>query len=291
MSKTIGDVLGALRIGIFLSLIAFSLGSVFGLQEPVQQLQPSPQTQQKETESPSGETFWQRATTDPVAFFTLWLTVFTAVLAISTIGLWVVTWRASVAQARDMDRSIDLSERSLVSNRRAFVFASGLESRWIVERNVGRPDRYHWRLQVVWHNSGETPTKRLRQSTQCVLRDSLLGDNEVLPEGHLSPGSGLLGPKASSCGGLTPQLPNPALSPEDIALVIRGDKFLYIHGWIRYSDVFPGTPEHVTKFCWRVMPVGAPFDFLPDHPSGPHSLRFDYIHMDRGNCADEECDT
>ena len=60
------------------------------------------------------KSLWDKTTTDPVAFFTLWL-------SISTIGLWIVTWRASVSQARDMKDSIAAAEKSADIARDAMI--------------------------------------------------------------------------------------------------------------------------------------------------------------------------
>jgi hypothetical protein len=35
----------------------------------------------------------------------------------------------------------------------------------------------------------------------------------------------------------------------DLAAVKKGEKQLYIWGVAWYSDVFPESPEHITKFC------------------------------------------
>ncbi len=56
--------------------------------------------------------FWEKARCDPVAYFTAWLVGFTGVLAASTICLWIVTWRASVRQSRDMEASIAVAAKS-----------------------------------------------------------------------------------------------------------------------------------------------------------------------------------
>ena len=54
---------------------------------------------------------------DPVAYFTIWLVVFTGFLAVSTVGLWIVTWQSGKRQSKDMTESIDVAERALVSAR------------------------------------------------------------------------------------------------------------------------------------------------------------------------------
>lgn len=70
------------------------------------------QAQRGSEEIRSQHGFWEKTTNDPTAYFTLWLVVFTGVLAVSTIGLWIVTWRGSASQARDMKDSIEVAAKS-----------------------------------------------------------------------------------------------------------------------------------------------------------------------------------
>lgn len=65
------------------------------------------------------KSFWGRTTDDPVAFFTFWLAIFTFVLAVSTIGLWTVTWRSGIRQSREMRESIRVSSESSANAERA----------------------------------------------------------------------------------------------------------------------------------------------------------------------------
>ncbi len=40
-----------------------------------------------------------------------------------------------------------------------------------------------------------------------------------------------------------------------------------------------------------IVSSGDPFAFFPGQdPNDPINLSFGYLHMSRGNCADEECD-
>jgi hypothetical protein len=88
-------------------------------------------------------------------------------------------------------------------------------------------------------------------------------------------------------GGLAPTPPIAAVTSQNLWDVQQGRQFLYLWGWVRYFDVFPNTKQHITRFCWMVMPVGDPFTYVPNDPQ--HTLRFDNIHHTEGNCADDEC--
>lgn len=102
-----------------------------------------------------------------LARYTLWLTIFTGVLAISTIGLWIVTWRSGVRQSSDMQTSIkaanlsakaaeraaDVAERALVLTDRPWIkidvdLAGSLE--------FGR-DEITLPIHAVWKNIGKSP--------------------------------------------------------------------------------------------------------------------------------------
>lgn len=72
----------------------------------------------KESETYS---FWEKAQCDPVAYFTLWLVGFTGVLAASTIGLWIVTWRSGDRQSRDTAAFINETRRIGEAQVRAYV--------------------------------------------------------------------------------------------------------------------------------------------------------------------------
>ena len=59
------------------------------------------------------KTLWEKTTTDPVAFFTFWLVVFTGVLGASTVLLW-----------RSGERQAELTQAALIGDQRAWVMVS-----------------------------------------------------------------------------------------------------------------------------------------------------------------------
>jgi hypothetical protein len=56
-----------------------------------------------------------------LAQYTFWLTIFTGILAVSTIGLWCVTWRSGIKQSRDMEASIAVATRAAENAERALT--------------------------------------------------------------------------------------------------------------------------------------------------------------------------
>jgi hypothetical protein len=59
---------------------------------------------------------------------------FTVVLAFSTIGLWIVTWRSGVRQSRDMEGAIaaalaanEIGQKNMITDQRAWVTVGDLK--------------------------------------------------------------------------------------------------------------------------------------------------------------------
>ena len=203
-----------------------------------------------------------------------WTATATVVIAIFTIVLASVTGR----QAR-------LTKEALIADKRAFVFASGLFQEWRLDQTTGD---YSWRFRIQWTNTGDTPTRRMTMTVGSVFRNTPLPLGFDFDANEPPPGVGLLGPRATSMGGATPTPPNPDISAQEIIDIQQGRRFLYVWGWVRYFDVFPRTPTHITKVCWIVSPTGNPLNFVPGQTT-PGSLTFAWIQHAEGNCADEEC--
>jgi hypothetical protein len=103
---------------------------------------------------------------------------------------------------------------------------------------------------------------------------------------------GTIAPRIEVYGGIAPPLSAAAITPQDIIDAHAGRKFIYVWGWIKYFDVFPKTPQHITRYCWLIDPVGDPLTFVlhtSGQPPTPGTLSFNTIHHAEGNCIDEEC--
>jgi hypothetical protein len=231
--------------------------------------QNAPQNQQAESHSSEKEHkdgFWEKAGDDPVAYFTLWLVGFTGVLAISTIGLWIVTWRASVSQARDMQESIlaakdstDIARTSLISTQRAYVRVVNFP--WLWRADYDRPGKFFYDITPIIENGGNTQTVDAKINVNSALRDDPLPEGFDFPFVH-DPGFTLIGAHQSVGAS------NAVILDDDLLLVQGGTKYFYIWGAITYRDVFPNTPERVTEFSSQISRVmGNPLD--PQEPGNP----------------------
>jgi len=194
---------------------------------------------------------------------------------------------AAMVSADAAKKSADVAEVAMVAGERAFVFATDLFCVWD-PLPVGGP--YNWRFRPVFRNSGDTPVKQLRICVESTLRTSPLPPGFNFNQNPPVVGTGILGPNSSLTGVVAPRPPAPAITPQDIVDIKNGQKYLYLWGWAKYYDVFTGTPEHITHFCWQITPVGDPFTHQPTQLLGQGSnLGFPYVQHVEGNCADEEC--
>jgi len=199
----------------------------------------------------------------------------TIIIAAFTGTLWIAT-----------SRQAQLTRDAFIADKRAFVFASGIQPFYEPDVATGH---FNWRIGAVWHNSGDTPTRSLELYTDGFLSNveipSTFDFNYTDPA--VPPGPGMIGPKVYSGGGQAPHMPGAALTPQDIVDMQGGRKFFYLWGWARYHDTLPGTPQHITRYCWRIMAIGNPIIFNPI--VDPNGVRFFNVYERRGNCADDEC--
>ena len=189
-----------------------------------------------------------------------------AITAIATVAIAGFTWTLWKAS----ERQASLSREALIADQRAFIFATEL-------KNEGTPFQgaYHWVFRPIWHNSGDTPTKNLRIYTECTLRNSPLQLGFDFTRTTSKPGVGLIPPKSTKIGGVGTQAP---ITPSDIIDIQNSRKFLYVWGWATYRDVFPETPQHITRFCWKIVPAGDPHSFNPAvPPPAIDALRFELL--------------
>jgi hypothetical protein len=100
-------------------------------------------------------------------------------------------------------------------------------------------------------------------------------------------GSGIIPPFGESYGGRAPQ--NTPISVHDILEAQGSRRFIYLWGWVKYYDVFPKTPEHITRFCWLIQIAGEPTTFIPNTPGQVPILgvlEFRFVQHSEGNEAD-----
>jgi hypothetical protein len=193
---------------------------------------------------------------------------------------------AAKLNAENSKKAVETMQNVANTQLRAFVFPVSIFSLW---EQIPETTLYGWRFRPQWQNSGATPTKNLTIHAWGELRDTVLPDDFNFSYATNDIGNGLIPPRLTLQGGVVPQNLRPVISPQDIIDMQAGTKLLYIWGWARYNDVFPGTPQHITRFCWVITPVGNPMTFQPNSTNPGEQLNFAYLYHQHGNCADEEC--
>ena len=197
-----------------------------------------------------------------------------ATIALAIFALWQV-----IESRRSSRRQMEIA----IAQQQATVLPLTLHYHYYPIAKT-RPRRYEFRFRLQLRNNGTTPTKNLRMKAHCILSNQLWDMNTVLDYGPHVEGTGLIPPQFQLYGGLAPMFPDPAITGQDILDVQAGTKFLYVLGWIVYNDIFPGTPVHVTRYCWSVIPMGDP---LASTPKGLEKLRFDWVQHATGNTTED----
>ena len=206
---------------------------------------------------------------------------YTGIMAlVAMLQLFALAWQTKYlgAALKESKRAGDIANASMIAGNRAMVVAQGLKA-WGTRDSVS--GQYAWAFRPQWRNAGRTPTRDMRMFTQCELRETPLPDVYDFPlDDERNIGTALIPPDYTTEGSLAPHVPHPNITPQQIADVQRGTKHLYLWGWARYKDVFDDAAEHVTKFCWVVLPDGDPFDGKLE------GVRFDRVLHKGGNYAD-----
>jgi hypothetical protein len=195
---------------------------------------------------------------DPIALFTL-------VLAISTIGLWFVTWQSSIDQHRMTRKAlvatrrsanaardqVSISRRALVDTERAYMFCDHIESNWTVKKETELVIK--WTFAIVWRNSGRTPVKdgwSNANEWNGSFGAQFPADFDY-PD-YANPEPMITGPNSiMHAGGFE-------ISIEELEEMRIGLRQMYIWGWCDYNDVFDYTNRHRSEFCFELIVTGNP---------------------------------
>jgi hypothetical protein len=196
------------------------------------------------TKAENCKNLWEKTTSDPVAFFTLWLVIATAglgALAIVQIRFLVNADVTARASARAAQRAAATAERALVVVERAFIMISDM--------NVSTIGQYgtiiDYRIAINVSNSGRTPARNYISVANLVLFNGDIPESFRFPDRThddvLETGT-TVGPQA-----------RPYIQVDffiqDAIDVFEGRKKALIYGWLEYDDIFPDSPRHRTEFC------------------------------------------
>jgi hypothetical protein len=229
------------------------------------------------------------------------LTDYTRILADATMGLIVVAIlqatlffrqlvymrkgledaRISANAAKDgalaASESARIAKQSMIAGNRAYVHFNGCD--W---RSHGHfdDDRLYWRIHPKWINTGNTPTRGLNLVVNFAIVDIPIDDDFAFRADRQDL------PTIIRAHGEVSSLIE--VSADDLEAVQNNKKYLYIWGIAWYRDVFPESPEHITKFCV----VATNLTGNPRLPWDDKTNIFDikWANYHRHYCTDADCD-
>jgi hypothetical protein len=201
------------------------------------------------------KTFWQRTAGDPIAVFNLILVVFTGVLAASTIGLWLATYRlwqvslthadhmeqsvkaaqisaeSAMTQAKASERHTNVAERTLTGLERPYVFVSQLGA-------LHTPDLREVLVRYGARNFGRTP------AIVTEMRGAFANLSELNPSPDYTIGESFTANHVVEAGSLMEVPVNFVFRS-----VILPNQVFY--GKVSYTDIFRN--EYTSSFIVRVI--------------------------------------
>jgi hypothetical protein len=173
---------------------------------------------------------------------------------VQTLYLWLAL--------RSLRRSATLTERNMTTAQRAFIYLGSLT--WSVAgANI--------KVNPVWANSGTTPTRSLRISTNWRASHGELPADYVFS--YVRPPERLfLGPNGRAEVGAM------LIPMRDIQAAIEERVHIYVWGRATYEDIFEGTEPHFVEFCYRLEATGAT----------PNNVALTFTHYGVHNRSDED---
>lgn len=201
---------------VFLFLIAVAVPALRTLGH-------NPHQQSSASEAPKERP--RKSSDDRLAEYTLWLMIFTGVLAAGTLALWYVT-----------HKTLRHAERTSQRELRAYVM---VESVRIENAVPGRAPN----AVVNVRNFGRTPAHHFSHASMLGCQPFPLTESPPLVKEETDP-EHPMAPSATQI--LAPRFSTP-LSVADYRAVETGTHALYVVGEMHYTDAFGD--EHITRFC------------------------------------------
>jgi hypothetical protein len=262
--------------GLALSTIVIS---AINFSESAEQ-KPSSCAQEPSAETSSGQAEWQ------LVRYTELLDALTAVLAVSTLGLWIVTLRGMQRQVQDTKRSLSISseaadaakasaeaatlnaqaairsELPIVSPSRIALFESDkLHS----PRIVGYPPN-ETVFEVDFKNRGRSPAELIEICLEWHVSDKLPDVPEYNTVSPYPPGQ-FIDVNNGIPGG--PVKIKIRLQEDEVSDLPHETVFLWVYGFVTFRDTIVGE-QHTSRFCAKWQ------SFVTDRDGTRHPLGFVY---------------
>jgi hypothetical protein len=238
----------AIAAAVFvLAAVSLSIWRSFHVSSPPNEAHGAQSADPKENHGKEEKGFIDRTAEDPVAFFTLWLTLFTGILAAFTVWLALSTKDLrdfAEEQARDMKesiaaskesadaakRAVELSDRTAERQLRAYIFPS---EQMTFDVAMGKQPR----SEILVKNTGQTPASEVIAWAGITVSNFPL-DRELqraTPEYMKTASRRVVGP-----GGSFKIAPvwNETITAQHMQMLENGTAAVFIWGEVTYVDVF-----------------------------------------------------
>jgi hypothetical protein len=171
----------------------------------------------------------------------------TVFIAVFTVVLSIVSRRQAIL-TRD---SVRIAERALTTAERAFVFVEDFDPDVVYGfQGSGADNRIinHLAIRPRWRNNGNTPTKNMAIIVNWTPWPTDLPEAHSYAYGEgVKPSPMFLGPRATEWS-------EPIKIPANVATdALKGRQVIFIWGRATYNDIFDGTPEHFTRWCYKLV--------------------------------------
>jgi hypothetical protein len=163
---------------------------------------------------------------------------------------------------RSMRKAANTGQRNMTTAQRAFLYIGAMA--W-------SPAGTNVKVMPTWANSGTTPTRNLRISTNWKTSHGELPADFVFTYTR-APERLFLGPGGRADVGAV-QIPM-----RDIQAAIEDRVGLYFWGRATYEDMFEGSEPHFLEFCYRLDVSGAT----------PDKIALTFTHYGAHNRSDED---
>jgi hypothetical protein len=163
---------------------------------------------------------------------------------------------------RSMRKAANASQRNMTSAQRAFLYVGAMA--W-------SPADTNVKITPTWANSGTTPTRNLRISTNWKTSHGEMPADFVFTYAR-APERLFLGPNGRADVGAV------LIPMRDIQAAIEDRVNLYFWGRATYEDMFEGSEPHFLEFCYRLDVSGAT----------PDKITLAFTHYGAHNRSDED---
>lgn len=191
----------------------------------------------------------KKSADERIAEYTWWVAFYTLALAVSTIGLWTVTWLTGRRQSKELR----IVQRAYVS-----VLPGGIERY--------ADGSYHYACNVIFHNAGNLPARNVSWSVNKMMSQNRAEEPPTISH---TAGSIVIPPRGDVTKG-----DGKGLAQDEILTNLEnGKQWLYIYGLVRYHDGF--STDRWTHFCHRYFVSPNLADLGPSrgrhHEKGNHT--------------------